>query len=158
MKEKYWKEVYQCRQYILDRMRESGLRIYEEQHMLPGIFWNLIEENGGLGLVCECNGFPTRLCTPLGEINFIKRKLSVHGYTDETRKAFMDQLTEELGLVLMDERKVYGEVHPLYAITKLPWRTEALPLMVERTFKEEELTEASRKAKAMCKKVCGVTY
>ena len=70
----------------------------------------------------------------------------------------MDQLTEELGLVLMDERKVYGEVHPLYAITKLPWRTEALPLMVERTFKEEELTEASRKAKAMCKKGCGVTY
>ena len=155
MKKEYWATVYRCRDYIVESMRNEAIWFTEVTDKMPVPLWNQIEENGAIGLICQCNGLPTCLLTPLGEINFIRRKTGFPDIDVQKKERFMKKLTEEFGLVLVAKRNVYGEEHPVYSITTLPWdsKVAALPILVERKHSDEEIDKDYKKAKRMITKL-----
>lgn len=160
MRMQYWEDVCKVRKMILQDLKEAGISFIEVNAMQFACpMFNCIEPNGAIGLTCECNGLPTSLWTPLGEINFIKRKVGfyieqgkeMNRCSDEQVTSFMEKLKADFGLKLVKINNIYGNLEPVYTVTKLPWTPEAkeLPELVERKMPREELDEAYEKAKEL---------
>lgn len=157
MRKKYWENVWKCREQLVDLMEREEIWFCEKEPQVPCPLWNRIEENGAIGLVCESNGLPTSLMTPLGEINFVRRKIGFPRTSPEEREIFMNKIKDEFGLVLVTERNVYGDIQPVYSITKLPWSEEVLPHLVEMETSDEEVDKLFRKAQNMYKEIFNTT-
>lgn len=149
MKKKYWEDVWELREQLIQLMRKEGIWFCEKQAEVPCPIWNRIEENGAIGIVCQCNGLPTSLMTPLGEINFVRRKIGFPRTSQQEREDFMNKLQKEFRLVLEAKRNVYGDTHEVYSITRLPWSEETLPSIVEKETSREEMDKEFRKARKM---------
>lgn len=138
MREKYWKDVYQCRFFILEALRKKGFFFEEvnvQELILP--FQNRIKGNGAIGIACNSQELPISLFTPYGELNFIKRKIGFLSYSKESANELMEELKKQLGLVQAEESTEKGETIKVFYVTKLPWskRKKDLPCLIRE--KEE---------------------
>ena len=157
MDKSYWEHAYEIRNYLLDCMKHSHLDFQEKSDLTPCYYPALprISENGGLGLRF-LDGTPESLLTPLGEINFIRRKwLPCKEQYDE---ALMFKLQHSLGLVevVPPTRAIWG-TETVYAITKSPIKgfKSSLPVceLLNTPLSEEEQILLKSKARAMVREV-----
>ncbi len=119
----YWENIFKVRDGICNTIKEMGTQVWENTESI-NTFYNQIVENGGIGLEIYY-GLPSRIYTPLGYIRVATCYTNI-----SDRNKIMERLTEEYGLVTVRE-ETYGSLGvtgPVYAITKLPWSDETLPV------------------------------
>lgn len=127
MDKNYWKNVFRARKEIYDMMMELGVSSIRDKDVVNP-FYSQITDNGGIGLEFYY-GYPSKLYTPLGEID-ITCNFTCGGDED----AIVKRLISDYGAVLVSEveRNYMGEFGPVYAITRLPWTAEELPVFEYR--------------------------
>ena len=123
MDKTYWNNVFKARKEIYDMMMELGVSSVRGKDPVNP-FYDQIVDNGGIGLEFYY-GMPYKLYTPLGYIN-ITSNFTYGGNESD----IANRLTTDYGAVLVVEKETssLGVFGPVYAITKLPWTSEQLPV------------------------------
>lgn len=127
MDKNYWNNVFKARKEIYDMMIELGVSSVRGKDS-ANPFYEQIVDNGGIGLEFYY-GMPSKLYTPLGYIN-ITSNFTCGGDKD----AIVERLIADYGAILVEEETIssIGVFGPVYAITKLPWSEELLPVFEYR--------------------------
>jgi len=123
----YWRSIAKAREDIYQRMIDSGIVTSQVKSSVNPYGIQIID-NGGIGLEL-LDGKPIRLYTPLGSLN-----IRGEGSYCLLVKKFIPQLKEDYGLVQIEKERygMAGHFGPVYAITRLPWSSEVLPIFVKR--------------------------
>ena len=131
MDKNYWNNVLKARKEIYDLMIELGVSsVRDKESVNP--YYSQIADNGGIGLEFYY-GMPAKLYTPLGYIG-ITCDFTAGGDED----AILERLIADYGAVLVAGAEIssMGEFGPVYAITKLPWTDEELPVFEYKNRKD----------------------
>ena len=126
--QEYFNDVFRLRREIYDMMRKHGVTTaISEVDINP--WHNQIVDNGGIGLEFYCE-YPKKIYTPFGELPITIRYVS-GGNTSK----ILEQLICEYGAIMVKDNKVSCNLKKkdIYAITKLPWRSEELPVFQMKT-------------------------
>lgn len=123
----YWLDVSKAKEDIFKKMEMYGISKTMEPHDVVPMNCQ-IEPNGGMGLEFYYD-LPYRLYTPLGYVT-----ISTQFIGDEKKNELREQLVDDYGLevVIPETKDPSGRFGPVYAITKLPWSDEKLPLYVPK--------------------------
>ena len=132
MDKNYWKNVFRARKEIYDMLIEHDVKSIRSKDPIHP-YLNQIYDNGGIGLELFY-GVPSKLYTPLGTIditcNFVYCK-------DEN--PISERLVSDYGVVFVDQIKrddMGIRIDPIYAITRLPWSEQKLPVFKYRKRKD----------------------
>ena len=124
MDKNYWKNVYKTREEIFNLMMDLGVFGLKSSYSISPLYGQIID-NGGIGLEFYL-GIPSKLYTPLGFLPIF----SGHTLCNNT-DSLVERLITDYGIVLISKAERIPSGHslgPVYAITKLPWISEPLPV------------------------------
>lgn len=123
MDKNYWENVYKAREEIFNLMMDLSVFGLKSSYSISPLYGQIID-NGGIGLEFYL-GIPSKLYTPLGFLSIFSGQTWCNN-TD----SIVERLTTDYGIVLISKaERIHGELlGPIYAITKLPWISEPLPV------------------------------
>jgi len=150
MRKNYWVDTYKLMDEVL-KLLHKHVSFTEVEERCPAPFFDKIEPNGAFALICEDKKhplLPTSLCTPFGNLNFVRRR---GGFDSDTSadaiNAFLDESTKALGLIEVESKTIDGTTYRRYAVTRLPWRRGGYraTLSCMPVFKEKSDEDSSRR-------------
>ncbi|MCI9274776.1 MAG: hypothetical protein HFJ24_01745 [Clostridia bacterium] len=150
MRKNYWLDTYKIMEEVL-KLLHKHVSFIEVEKRAPAPYFDRIEPNGAFALTCEDRKFPmlpTSLCTPMGNLNFVRRKSGFDSDTSaDAINAFLDEATKVLGLIEVESETIYGITYCRYAVTRLPWRRGGYraTLSCMPVFKEKSDEDSSRR-------------
>lgn len=121
---KYWENVFKLVEEI-SLLLEREFKNHNIEYHVPfdldvNPFYKQIEDNGGIGIAFY-NGFPHEVCTPLGYVPIdISALFGDCGNMIICSEIVTKKLISKYGLKKIDLEK--------YAVTKLPWSKESIPI------------------------------
>ena len=129
MDKNYWNNVFRVREEIFNIMAESGVTRYRcTLDVNP--YYKQIVDNGGIGLEFR-GGLPYELYTPLGYL-FISGGPTILS----NEAAIRERLISDYGVVMIEEEDETGFYGPIFAITRLPWADQELPIFKFKDYKD----------------------
>ena len=129
MDKNYWENVYKAREEIFNLMMDLGVLGLRSSYSISPLYGQIIE-NGGIGLEFYL-GIPSKIYTPLGFLPIFSGQTWCNN-----KDSLVERLITDYGIVLISkaERRHTGKLFgPVYAITKLPWISESLPVFQYKT-------------------------
>ncbi len=133
MDKNYWSNVLKARKEIYNLITDFGISSVRSNADVNPLF-SQITNNGGIGLEFYY-GIPLYLYTPLGRIEIAGDFTIVRN-----EDAILERLIADYGAVLITRSIIsslmgvaMGEFGPVYALTRLPWTTERLPVFEYRS-------------------------
>ena len=130
MDKNYWKNVYKSREEIFNLVMDHNVFGLKSFGSISPIYGQIID-NGGIGLEFYL-GIPSRLYTPLGFLPIFSGRT-----WSKNTDSLVERLITDYGIVLISKAEriistgqLFG---PIYAITKLPWISEPLPIFQYQT-------------------------
>ena len=146
----YWKNVYKAREEIFNFMMDLGVFGLKSSSSVSPFYYDQIIDNGGIGLEFYL-GIPSNLYTPLGFLPIF----STHTWCNN-KDIIVERLITDYELVLISEaERIYGKSFgPIYAITKLPWMSEPLPVFQYKAQEDSVDFAETKKAYSQNLKLC----